>query len=43
MLIFDMNENEQTYNKQIIYLQNYINNERIKSEYIPSYISENGI
>jgi len=37
ILIFDINENEWTYNRQLT----NIHNERIKTKYIPSYIFEN--
>ena len=42
MLIFDITENELKYNRQLIYQLN-IHNERIKTEYIPSYIFDNGV
>ena len=35
--MFDIKENEWTYNRQLIYQQIYI----IKTKYIPSYIFEN--
>jgi len=41
MLIFDIKENEWTYNRQL--MSTNIHNERIKNEYIPSNISENGV
>ena len=41
MLIIDIKETELTYNGQLIHKQIY--NERIKAEYIPAYISENGV
>ena len=39
ILIFDIKENERTYNRQLIYQQIYIMN--VKTKYIPSYIFGN--
>ena len=44
ILIFDVKENEWTYNRQLIYTVNIstnIHNEHIKTKYIPSYNFEN--
>ena len=40
MLIFDIKENEWTYNRHLN-ISTHIHNNSIKTEYIPSYIFEN--
>jgi len=43
VLILDIKEIELMYVKQTVNVSTNIHNERIKTEYIPSYISENGV